>query len=90
MQFKVFAVELIESDALIAGDASPTTGIDLCFARPRAQGLARAADFGRNRANRFPLGSIFAFVIEDHPHDSSADLGEYFLVYTITPHLSRK
>src|SRR4029077_15245014 len=73
-QLAVLTLQRLDPLALLRGRASPQAPITLGLANPVAQGLARAADLGRDRLDGRVLRAVLALVIQHHPDRALADL----------------
>src|SRR4051812_19791493 len=73
-QLAVLTLERLDPLALLRARASPQAPITLGLANPVAQGLARAADLGRDRLDGRVLRAVLALVIQHHPDRALADL----------------
>src|SRR5919205_1720335 len=68
-------LQRLEARALIRRQPGAQTLVALGLSDPLAQGLARAADLLRDRADRLVLRGIVAAVIKNQADRSLADLG---------------
>jgi hypothetical protein len=78
-QFADLAFQRLDPLPVIAGRPGPFPLIALGLPDPAPQGLRRAADLRRDRADRRPLRGVIvrgviAFVFEHHPNRALANL----------------
>src|SRR3954452_13803018 len=73
-QLAVLALQRSDAFLLDRGRAGAPALIALGLANPAAQGLRRAADLGRDRADRSRLRGVLALVVEQHPDRTGTDL----------------
>ena len=64
---------LIRSRSSVVGPARRPWSRSVCL-NPVTQGLARAADLGRDRLDGRVLGAVLALVVQHHPDRALADL----------------
>src|SRR3954454_10123836 len=74
-ELAVLPLQGLDPLALVRGRPGPHAPISLGLANPVAQRLTRAADLGRDRADRAVLRVVLALVLQHHPHCAFADLG---------------
>jgi hypothetical protein len=67
-QLANFTFQGFQSGALVGRHAVPQTLIALRLADPQPQGLRFAADLRSDRADRHPLRSMLAAMLQHHPH----------------------
>src|SRR4051794_37426764 len=73
-QLAVLALQGLDALLLRRGRPGPQTLVTLGLADPLAQGLGRAPNFGRDRADGRPLRGVVAPMIQHHPHRTLPDL----------------
>ena len=74
-QLAVLPLQRLDALALVSGRAGPPALVALGLPDPVRQGLRCAADLGRNRGDRRPLGRVLRAVLQHHPHRALTHLG---------------
>src|SRR6476661_8645631 len=73
-QLAVLALQRLDPLALVRGRPGPQALVALGLPDPVTQGLARAADLGRDRLDGRVLRAVLALVVQHHPDRTLADL----------------
>src|SRR4051794_8540192 len=73
-EFAVLPLQRLDPLALVRGRPGPHALVAFSLAYPVPERLARAADLGRDRADRRMLRAVLALVFQHHPHRAFADL----------------
>src|SRR3954451_24892112 len=73
-EFAVLPLQRLDPLALVRGRPGPHALVAFSLAYPVPERLARAADLGRNRADRRVLRVVLALVLQQHPNRALAHL----------------
>src|SRR3954451_23148990 len=73
-EFAVLPLQRLDPLALVRSRPGPHALVAFSLAYPVPERLARAADLGRDRADRRMLRAVLALVFQHHPHRAFADL----------------
>src|SRR3954470_23643860 len=73
-EFAVLPLQRLDPLALVRGRPGPHALVAFSLAYPVPERLARAADLGRNRADRRMLRVVLALVLQHHPNRALAHL----------------